>query len=117
MGEDLLRRFSEELALLVRGRLVQRGGNGLGFGAAAQLFRWSPIGAARVERIEDDVAAFGIVEPLHELAGRIIDDGRMASLLDLHEKLHDEPGLARAGVAHQLDVLPFGAPGNAHELL
>jgi len=39
------------------------------------------------------------------------------SFLDLHEYLHDEPGLARACVAHQLDVLPFCEPGNAHELL
>ena len=41
----------------------------------------------------------------------------MTPLLDLHENLHDEPGLARARVAHQFDVLPFGEPGNAHELL
>ena len=41
----------------------------------------------------------------------------MTTFFDLHEKLHDEPSLARAGVAHQLDVLPFGEPGNAHELL
>ena len=117
MGEDLLRRLGEKLALLVRGRLVQGRGNGLGLGTATQLFGWSPIGAARIERIQNDVAAAGVVEPLHELAGRVIHDGRMAALFDLYEELHDQPGLARAGVAHDLDVLSFGALGDTHEVL
>ena len=117
MSEDLLRRLGKELALLVRGRLVERGCNRLCFGAAAQLLGRPPVRAAGVQRIQNDVAVLAVIEPLNELAGRIVDDGRMTPFFDLHEYLHDEPGLARARVAHQLDVLPFGEPGNAHELL
>jgi hypothetical protein len=40
----------------------------------------------------------------------------MAALLDLHKELHDQPGLARAGIAHDLDVLSFGTLGDAHEV-
>jgi hypothetical protein len=117
MSEYLLRRLRKELALFVRGRLVERGRNRLGLGTAAQLLGRSPVRAAGVQRIQNDVAVLAVIEPLNELAGRIVDDGRVTPLFDLHEYLHDEPGLARAGVAHQLDVLPFGEPGNAHELL
>ena len=77
----------------------------------------APVRAAGVQRIQNNVAVFAVIESLNELASRIVNDGRMAPFLDLHEKLHDEPGLARAGVAHQFDVLPFGEPWNAHELL
>ena len=51
---------------------------------------WPPIGAARVQRIQNDVAAIRVIESLHELAGRVVHDGRMAALLDLHEELHDQ---------------------------
>ena len=117
MGEDFLRSLGEKLALLIRGRLVQGRGNGPGLGTAAQLFGWSPIGAACIERIQNDVAAAGVIEPLHELAGWVVHDGRMAALLDLYEELHDQPGLARAGIAHDLDVLSFGALRDTHEVL
>ena len=116
MGEDFLRRLGEKLALLIRGRLVERRGNGLGFGTAAQLLGRPPIGAAGIQRIQNDVAV-AVIEPLNELAGRVVHDGRMAPFFDLQEQLHDEPGLARARIAHQLDVLPFGVSWNAHELL
>src|SRR5208283_4936185 len=117
MREDLLRRLGKELALLVRGRLIERGCNRLCFGTAAQLLGGPPVRAAGVQRIENDVAILAVIEPLNKLTGRIVDDGRMTTFFDLHEYLHNEPGLARAGVAHQLDVLPFGEPRNAHELL
>ena len=61
------------------GRLEQRHRQCLRLGAAAQLFRGSPIGAPRVERIEDDVAAVLVVKALDELAGRVIDDGGIAA--------------------------------------
>ena len=117
MGKDLLRSLGEKLALLVGRRLVQRGRNGLRFGPSAKLLGRSPIGAARVQRIENDVAAITVVEPLHELAGRVVDDGRMAAALNLPEHLHDEGRLASPGVAHELDVLAFGPLRNPHHLL
>ena len=117
MGKDFLWRLCEKLALLVGGRLVKRRGDGLGLGATAQLFGWPPIGAASVERIEDNVATILVVKPLHELARRVVHDRRMATLFDLQEELHDEPRLASPGVAHQLDVLSFGALRYPHELL
>ena len=56
MGENLLRCFGEKLALLVAGRLVKRGCNRLRLSLAPQLFRWPPIGAAVVERVQYNVA-------------------------------------------------------------
>ena len=83
MGEDLLRRFGKELTLLVCGRLIERGRNRLGLGAAAQLLGRPPVGAAGVKRVENDVAVFAVIEPLNKLAGGIVDDGRMTPFFDL----------------------------------
>ena len=108
VGEDFLWCLREKLALLVGGRLIQRRGDGLGLGAAAQFLGRPPIGAASVQRIEDDVAPALVVKPLDELARRVVHDCRMASVPDLKEKLKDQSALANAGVPNQFDVLPFG---------
>src|ERR1019366_2282682 len=116
MGKDFLRRFGKELTLLVAGWLVKRGGNRLRLSPPTQLFGGSPIGAAVVEWVQYDVPALGIKEALNELAGRVVDDGRVAAALNLAEDLHDERGFARAGVAHQLDVLRLSLERYTHHL-
>ena len=116
MGKYLLRSFGKELALFVAGRLVQRSRDGLRFRLPAQLFGRSPIGAPLVQRVQHDVLALLVVEPLDELAGRVVDDGRMIPALNLTEDLHDECRLAGPGVAHEFDVLRFGLQRYPHHL-
>jgi len=88
MGENLLRRFGEELALFVIGRLVERGCNRSRLGWIAQLTRRGPVGRTGVERIQNPVAPVGAVEPFRELSGRVVDDGGFAPLLNLLEDLY-----------------------------
>jgi hypothetical protein len=107
VGKDFLRRLGEKLTLLVAGRLVKRGRNRLRFRLPAKLLGRSPIGAAGVQRVQHDVLALLVVEPLNELASRVVDDGHHPGL-NLPEYLHDEAGLAGPGVAHEFDVLRFG---------
>src|SRR5581483_6477577 len=114
MREDLLWRLDEKLALLVCRWLVERSRNGLCLGAAAQLLGRPPVGTAGIEWIEDDVFALWVIESLDELAGRVVDDGGMATLFDLKKKLHDEPGFACTGVSHDLDMLAFGLARDTH---
>ena len=78
---------------LVLGRLEQRDGQRLRFGAAAQLFGWSPIGATLVERIQDDIASRRVVKPLHKLAGWVVNDGRITPAADLPEHLEQSADL------------------------
>src|SRR5579863_6486679 len=89
----------------------------LGFGAAAQFFGWPPIGAAFVQRIEDYVAAFGIIEPFYELACGVINDGRISPVANLPEHLKHERGLARTSVADDLHVLGLGTGRDAKHVL
>ncbi len=57
-----------------------------------------------VQRIEDQVAALGRVELIHEIHRRIVDDGAVPTLLYLPENLPDGRRLAASGVAHEQDV-------------
>src|ERR1700723_3448591 len=116
MGEDLLWCLGEKLALLVAGWLVERGRNRLRLSLAPQFFGRPPIGAAVVEWVQYNIPALGVIETLNELASRVVDDGRVASALNLPEYLQDERCLARAGVAHQLDVLGLGLKRYPHHL-
>src|SRR5581483_5320607 len=115
MRKDFLRRLDKEFTLLVCRRLVERSRNRLRLSSAAQLLGRPPIGTTGIERIEDDVFTFRIIETLDELAGGVIDDGGMTALLDLEKELHDEPGFTGTGVSHDLDVLAFDLTRDAHE--
>jgi hypothetical protein len=117
VGKDLLRTFNKEFTLSVVGWLEKRGRNGPRFCAPNQLFGRSPIRTAAVERIEDDVTARFRIEPLDELARRVIDDRGMSARLDLAEHLHNDRRLAAAGVADNLDVLVFAAFWDAQKVL
>jgi len=115
MGKNLLWTFDEELALPVLGRLEERGGNRPCFCAPDQLFRGSPVWAAAVEGIQNDVAACFGVEAFDEFTGWVVDDRRVPPCLDLAEHLHDDCGLAAAGIPDDLEVLVFGAFGHAEK--
>jgi len=102
MGEDLRGRLMEELVLRVRRRRIQRLGDRVGLGVLSDLLGRSPVRAAGVERIENDVAALFIVEPLDILAGRIVDDGGMTAVPDLRKDLGDEGRFAELGAVVDL---------------
>jgi hypothetical protein len=42
-----------------------------------------PVWAARIERIEDQIAAFWVVELAHKIHGRVVNEGALPALLDL----------------------------------
>jgi hypothetical protein len=84
-------------------------GQGLGFRPAAQLLRRSPIGAAPVERIQDNVTAGRIVKAFHILSRRVINDGRITPAAYLPEHLKHERGFTGSRVADDLHVLSLGA--------
>ena len=114
MRENLGRRVVKEFVDHVCLSLIKRGGDGVGLGIRFHLLRRSPVRAAVIERVEHDVAALFIEEPLDVLAGRVVDDGRVFPVPDLAQNLHDELGLANPGVAHDLDVLRLFALRNSH---
>ena len=55
-------------------------------GFVPQLIAWTPVGHPLVERIEDRVAALGRVELRRVVERRVVDDGRLAALLDLQQR-------------------------------
>jgi len=54
--------------------------------------------------IEDHVAALGRVELRRVFEGWVVDDRRVAAVLELIEQLPDQRRLASAGVAHDEQV-------------
>ena len=112
-GKDFLGRLDEKLSLFVLRRLKERGRKSLGFGTATQLIGRPPIGATLVERVQDDIATRRLIEALHELARRVVDDSSVAPALHLAEYLKHEGRLTRAGVPDDLHVLGFGSLRNA----
>src|SRR6266496_1744287 len=112
MREDLLRSLDEE-AVADAFWLVQRDGQRLGLCLPAKFVRWIPVRHPGIERIQDDVAAMFVVELLHKLARRIVDDGDIAACIDLIEHLADDARFARAGVSNDEEVLVLGIARNA----
>jgi len=103
MGQNPTRRVGEvRLLVLLFGQ--HRGGDGGSDLGAEDLIRQVPVGAAGVQRIEDQVAALGRIELAHEVHRRIVDDGSVAALLYLPQNLPDGGRLPRPGVAHEQDV-------------
>src|SRR5271170_3410524 len=98
MSKYLLRSLDKE-AVGHPFRLIKRDGQCLCFGLAAQLFGRIPIWHSSIKRIENNVAAMWIVELLHELAGRVVNNGAVISRLDLVQHLANDARLAAAGVA------------------
>ncbi len=75
----------------------QLGRDAVGVGRVRHLAERRPEGAAGVERIEDDIAAFGSVIMGNELAARIVNQRRLPSHLDPVEHLAQHRGLAAPG--------------------
>src|ERR1035437_11064180 len=79
---------------------------------ALQLVSQRPIRTPGVEGIEDQVAAFWIVEFAYKVHRRVVNDGALSALLDLAQELPDGGRLAASGVAHQHDVTRLKAARN-----
>ena len=93
MGKYLLRRFNEK-SVGHSLRLIERNGQGLCLCFAAQLHGRIPVRHSGVKRIENDVAAMLVIELLHELACRVIDDGAVAACIYLIKQLANDARLA-----------------------
>src|SRR5580658_9126051 len=107
MSEYLLGRLDEK-AIRHSFRLIERDGKSLRFCLAAQLLRWVPVRHSGIKRIEDNVSTAFVVKLLHEFAGRVIDDGAVASCIHLVEHLANDARLAGTGVADDQEVLVLG---------
>src|SRR5208283_3646565 len=107
-GKDLLRRLDEKLTLLILRRLEQGHRQGLRLGAAAQLFRRSPIGAPLIKRIQDHIAILRVVKALNELPRWVVDDRGIATMFYLPKNLEHDHSLARSGISDDLHVLGLG---------
>ena len=116
MSEYLLRSLNKE-AIGHPFWLVKRDGKRLCFGLAAQLLRRVPIGHSSIKRIEDDVAAMRVVELLHELAGRVVNDRAVAPRFDLVKHLANDARLACARVADDQEMLVLGISRNPQRQL
>src|SRR5580700_5020632 len=104
-GEDLLRRLDEKLTLLVLWRLEQGDRQSLRLGAAAQLFRRSPVGAPLIKRIQDHIAILRVIKALNELPRWVVDDRGIATMFYLPKNLEHDHSLARSGISDDLHVL------------
>ena len=84
MREDLPRTLDEE-GILVGLVGEERSGQRQRLGLVAHLGAKIPVGHARVERVQDDVATLRAKEARRVLARRVVDDRCLATLGDLHE--------------------------------
>ena len=73
----------------------KRRGQRQGFGFVPPLVARAPKRAARIERIEHDVAAVGPVELARVFQGGVVHDRGLPASLELGEDLPNEGGLAR----------------------
>jgi hypothetical protein len=114
--EYLCRGLVKELVLDVGGWLVKGCGDRIGLCIRGHLLSRPPVRTTRIQRVQNDIAALLVIEPLEVFGGRIVDDGGVAALANLTQDLHDELGLADAGVPHDLEVLGFLPGGDTHHL-
>src|SRR5271156_4129313 len=88
MGQYPARAIGKELLFMLL--LWQEcGGNRHRSFIAGNLVVKPPIGAARIERIEDQIAPRWRVELRGKLQRRIVNDGRLSSLRNLAKNLPD----------------------------
>ncbi len=85
MREDAPWSFGEE-RILVDAVTKQRRRKRERFGLVAQLVAGTPVRGHGIDRIEDHVAAFGRVELRCVLERRVVDDRRVAPVLELAGK-------------------------------
>src|ERR1017187_5081015 len=112
MGQNPARPIGKKRLLIL---LVwkERGGDSGGGFRAPQLVSQRPIRTPGVKRIQDQVAAFWIVEFAYKVHRRVVNDGALSALLDLAQELPDGGRFAASGVAHQHYVAGLKAARNA----
>src|ERR1700722_7565689 len=116
MSKNLLRGLNKK-TIRDPFRLIKRDGQCLCFSLAAQLFGRIPIWHSSIKGIQNNVTAMRVVELLHELAGRVVNNGAVTSRLDLVKHLANDTGLAAAGIADDQKMLVLGIPRNPQRQL
>src|ERR1700722_6597535 len=103
MSENAARPIGKKLPLVLRVREERGGDRGCRF-LTHKLSAKVPVWAARIEGIEDQIAAFWVVELAHKIHGRVVNDGALSALLDLAYELPDCSRFTAARVPHKKDV-------------
>ena len=116
MRKDSARAFGEE-RILVDAIWEERRRERQRFGLVAQLVAGTPVRCPCIERIEDHVAAFRCVELWRVFERRIVDDGGVAAVLELSEKLANQRRFAGSGVAHDEQMARFDGARNRERRL
>src|SRR6202161_3860059 len=103
--EDFLRGLDEKFTLLVLRRLEEGHRKSLRLGPSAEFFRGPPVGTPLIERIQDNVAVFRVVEAFDELPCGVVDNRGIATMFYLPKNLEHYHSLARSGISDDLHVL------------
>ena len=112
VGEDASWTFREE-RILVGAIGKERRRQRERFGLVAPLIAGTPVRTARVERIENRVAALGPVELWRVFERRVVHDRRVAAGLELQQHLSDQRRLPGARVAHDEEVARLDGARNS----
>ena len=113
IGDEDAAGFQPDIVIALAGFGNELAGDAVGIGGVRDLREWRPVCRARIERIEDHVAAFGPVIVRDEFAAGVIDQRRFAARLDLVEHLAQHRGLARSGRPGNREVAAFEPWRNA----
>ena len=111
VGDEDAAGFKPDVLGLVTGLGDELVRDAIGVGGVRDLGEGRPIGAAGIERVENDVAALGAVIMGNELAAGIIDQRRFAARRDPVKQLAQHRRLAAAGRADHRHVPGFEAAG------
>src|SRR5262245_36028607 len=82
-----------------------------------QFTRWVPVRTPAVERIEQNIATFGVEMPNDKFPGGVVNDDRVATFSKLIQKLGDKHRLSRTGVAHDQEVQAFVLAAHTNDFL
>ena len=93
--------FQPHIVILTASLRNKLARNAVGVGGMRDFVERGPVRAARIERIEDHVAALGPVVVRDELAAGVVDQSGLAARLDAVEHLAQDRGLAAAGRAEK----------------
>jgi hypothetical protein len=102
------------VAVILPGLGDELAGDAVGVGGVGNLGEGRPVGAPGIERVQDHVAALGLVVMRDELAAGVIDQGGFAPRFDPVEHLAQGGGLAAAGRADHRHVPGFEPAGNGN---
>ena len=97
IGDQNAARLEPDIVILAAGFRNDLTRNPVGIGRVRDLVEGGPESAARIEGIEDDVAARGVVIVRDKLARCVVDQRGFAARFDAIEHLAQHRGLAAAG--------------------